>query len=709
MSLVLPRHALAACCLLIILFISHAAAGESSSASGELFASSNPTWLGSLSEVLEDPQRQWDLAEVIALPDRRWRTLPEDTLRLGHSPSAWWLRLRLRNDDAVSHALVVELASSRLDLLDLFLLQGEEVVAGYRTGDQRPFASRPLNHAQFAIPLELPPGEEARLYLRLDSLSRLFPALPLRFWAAEAFEAHRLQTNLGWGLYYGAGLGLLAYHLLLFLSTRDRRFGFYILYLGAFLLLHLGFVSGLGFQHLWPERPEWNKHFDILLPTLLHLPATALVTSFLKTRSRLPIWHRWLWGLTLALQACILTMYGLEPPPGQALGPALLWFVQLFIALNLLLVLLYVLAGWRVWRQGYPPAGYLVLGWSCFFLGVLVHHLSRLPGPLPANVLTDNSLTLGSSLELLLLALALGDHFNRLKAANLAAERRAHALQLTYAADLERQVAEQTQALRVAMAQSQDALEAERLAREEQRDFLATISHDLRTPVAVIDSIAQNLELEAEGRADPDPNRLRYARILQATQRLTGMLNEQLTEERFSLLRQGPRRIPCAPGELLEAAATAGRLLSGRHLIRVEVNPAGLPGVFLCDRELTGLALRSLVENAIKYTPPGSLVTLRAARAGRRESDGLWLEVADNGPGLRPEEMACLFDPYFRGAGALGQTGQGLGLPLARRMIQTQGGTLTAKCAPDQGCRFRVWLPGPRPYPFTGTKASPGG
>ena len=705
MPLVLPRHALATCWLLMLLAIGHATAGESMSANGELLASSSPTWLGSLIEVLEDPERQWDLAGVIALPDRHWQTLPEETLRLGHSPSAWWLRLRLRNDNAVSHALVVELASSRLDLLDLFLLQGEEVVAGYRTGDQRPFASRPLNHAQFAIPLELPPGGESRLYLRLDSLSRLFPALPLRFWAAEAFEAHRHQTNLGWGLYYGAGLGLLAYHLLLFLSTRDRRFGFYVIYLGAFLLLHLGFVSGLGFQHLWPTRPEWNKHFDLLVPTLLHLPATALVTSFLETRSRLPIWHRWLWGLTLALQACILIMYGLGPVQGQAPGPALLWFVQLFIALNLLLVLLYVLAGWRVWRQGYAPAGYLILAWSCFFLGVLVHHLSRLPGPLPANVLTDNSLTLGSTLELLLLALALGDHFNRLKAANLAAERRAHAVQLAYAADLERQVAERTQALRAAMAESQDALEAERLAREEQRDFLATISHDLRTPVAVIDSIAQNLELEAEGRADP--NRLRYARILQATQRLTGLLNEQLTEERFSLLRQGPRRTPCAPAELLEAAATAGRLLSGRHLIRVEVDPASLPGIFLCDQELTGLALRSLVENAVKYTPPGSIITLRAGPAGRRESDGLWLEVIDNGPGLGPEEVEYLFDSYFRGANAQGQPGQGLGLPLARRMIQTQGGTLTAVCAPGRGCRFRIWLPGPRPYLFTGTKASP--
>jgi len=707
MPLLLPFRALATCCLLIILAIGKATAGGAGSSDGEVAAGSHPPWLGSLIEVLEDPQRQWDLAGVTALPDRRWLKLHEDSLRLGHSPSAWWLRWQLRNDDQVSHSLVVELASPRLDLLDIFLLQDHEVLAGYRTGDQRPFASRPLDYHHFALPLELAPGAEAQVYLRLDSLAQLFPPLPLRIWEAQAFEAHRHQSDLGWGLYYGAGLALLLYNLLLFLSTRDRGFLYYTIYLGSFLLIHLGFVSGLGFQNLWPAHPEWNKHFDILLPSLHHIPSTALVTSFLETRSRLPLSHRWLWGLTLAMQTLILVMYGVDLYLVHAASPVIYGFVQLFIALNLLLVLLYLLAGWRVWRQGVAAAGYLVLAWCAFILGILIHHLSRLPGLVPFAFLTEHSLTLGSTLELLLLALALGERFNRLKEANLAAERRAHSLQLAYAADLERQVAERTQALRAAMAESQDALEAERLAREEQRDFLATISHDLRTPVAVIDSIAQNLELEADEHADP--NRQRYARILQATQRLSGLLDEQLTEGRFSLLRQGPRRTPCSPVKLLEAAAAAARLLSGRHLIRVEVDPAGLPVVLICDPELTGLALRSLVENAVKYTPPESLVTLRAAPAGRRESDGLLLEVVDNGPGLRPEEVACLFDPYFRGAGALSQPGQGLGLPLARRMMQTQGGALTAACAPGQGCRFRLWLPGPRPYPFTSAESPPHG
>lgn len=70
--------------------------------------------------------------------------------------------------------------------------------------------------------------------------------------------------------------------------------------------------------------------------------------------------------------------------------------------------------------------------------------------------------------------------------------------------------------------------------------------------------------------------------------------------------------------------------------------------------------------------------------------------MADTGPGLTPAELERLFDPLFRGVASQDQPGKGLGLPLARRVIQSQGGTLTALSRPGQGCRFRIWLPGPR-------------
>ena len=68
--------------------------------------------------------------------------------------------------------------------------------------------------------------------------------------------------------------------------------------------------------------------------------------------------------------------------------------------------------------------------------------------------------------------------------------------------------------------------------------------------------------------------------------------------------------------------------------------------------------------------------------------------MADAGPGLAEAELARVFEPHVRGAAAGRQTGHGLGLPLARRMIESQGGTLTAASRTGQGCRFRIGLPG---------------
>ncbi len=466
---------------------------------------------------------------------------------------------------------------------------------------------------------------------------------------------------------------------MLFLATRERNFLFYVIYLGAFLLVHLGFVSGLGFQNLWPERPGWNNQFDLLLPTLLHLPATLLVTQFLETRHRAPGWHQLLWGMTVLMLAIPLILYGLAFGQGGFSSPAVIGAIRVFILLNGLLLLLYLLAAWRVWRQGFGAAGYFTLAWSCLILGVLVHHLHRLPGLLPSGFLIDNSLTLGSTLEYLLLALALGDRFNQLKEARREAERREHALQRAYATDLERQVEERTQALREAMTQTQTALEGERLAREEQREFLLTLSHDLRTPLAVIDNIAQNLALEAA--EDDCQNRTRFDRILEASARMIRLLDDYLDEKRFSLLREGPRRLPCDWGRLLEEAAAAARLLSDQHRFQVEVG--GCPAGVLCDPELTALALRTLADNAVKYTPAGTRVTLSARRAGR------WRLAGGGGHRTRPDAGgagAPLRSPFPRRR-VPGPTRQGPGPAAGAPRDSIPGGH------PDRPVQARPGLP----------------
>ena len=636
-------------------------------------------------DLLEDPGQGLDLDAVVTLPDSRWQVNPHQDIQVGFSTSAWWVRFSLTNQTGQDQRRVLQVDWPLLDWVDLYQIHGAEVVGSWQTGDQRPFATRPLETHDFAFPLYLPAGETHQILLRLALSDGLYRPITLRLWDSRSFQIASQRRHVLGGAYCGALLALLLYHLLLFLSTRHRNFLFYALYLALMLTWNLGLL-GYGYQYLWPDQSWWNNQFNLLLSWLASLGATLFVVHFLETRRRTPWLHRIILGLTSIMTLPILvkmaSYLGLTPPLPLAYGG--------YLFTSWVLVLAYLAAGVLAVRQGFRPARWFVLAWSFLVLGVLVNGLGYLPGLIPHNFWTANSLNIGSTLEIILLALALGSRFNLLLDEKLAAERRTAELQAAHAATLELEVDERTCELRQAMAQVQVALDQERRVQAELREFLATVSHELRTPLAVVDTIAQNLEIDGE-QADEE-TRARYHQIQQVTARMSHLLDGYLDEGRFSLLRQGAERIPFDLWLLLEDAAQAARALAEGQQLRVEAGD--LPRTFPCDPTLTRLALHNLADNAVKYTPPGTQVILSGQRAGRRASDGVWLEVSDDGPGLAPEAMTGLFEPLVRGPTAGGKPGKGLGLYLAQRMIQTQGGTLTVTSEPGRGCRFRIWLPG---------------
>jgi K+-sensing histidine kinase KdpD len=146
-------------------------------------------------------------------------------------------------------------------------------------------------------------------------------------------------------------------------------------------------------------------------------------------------------------------------------------------------------------------------------------------------------------------------------------------------------------------------------------------------------------------------------------------------------------------GELLRDAAASARLLTDDHDLRIE--PLEDARAFACDPELTRLALASLADNAVKYTPSGTAVTLRARRKTEGAHQTLVLEVADAGPGIPEAERLGLGLAPMRGRAAAGVPGTGMGVLLARRMIEAQGGTLEILCPEDGGTVARIRLPAP--------------
>ena len=221
---------------------------------------------------------------------------------------------------------------------------------------------------------------------------------------------------------------------------------------------------------------------------------------------------------------------------------------------------------------------------------------------------------------------------------------------------------------------------------QQQKKFASMLSHEFRTPLSTIDGAIQRLEMT--GAHHDEATRKRYTKIQNAVDRLLAMLDEYLSPERMASI--GRRRQPneVSPLALLEHAAEQAQ--SRRAAVRVVEQ--GLPQWIRCDPAGMRLVLDILLDNAIKYTDDSDEITLVGKKA---TEGGIELSVSDPGAGIPADEIGKLFDRGFRGRVADGVPGSGLGLYMARAVVEVHGGTLTVENFTESGKKFRIWLPVP--------------
>jgi two-component system sensor histidine kinase KdpD len=214
--------------------------------------------------------------------------------------------------------------------------------------------------------------------------------------------------------------------------------------------------------------------------------------------------------------------------------------------------------------------------------------------------------------------------------------------------------------------------------------LLRAVSHDLRTPLASIKASVSGLRQTGAAYTDQDRAEL-LAEIEEEADRLDRLVSNLLDASRLEAGALKPRKRPNDFGELV--AAIVGRLeplLAGR---RVEVQiPEDLPQVS-CDYAQVDQVVTNLLENAAIHTKPPAGVLIRATRHG----DMVRAEVIDAGPGVRPEDRERLFRPFERGSSR--GRGSGLGLTIARGLVEAHGGRLWIEDASDGGARFVFTLP----------------
>jgi len=226
-----------------------------------------------------------------------------------------------------------------------------------------------------------------------------------------------------------------------------------------------------------------------------------------------------------------------------------------------------------------------------------------------------------------------------------------------------------------ALERSMSALDASVHA---QRQLVADASHELRTPVT---SLRTNIEIlqQAEDMDAHERGRL-LDDVVEQIEELSLLMNDLIDLARGEEPRADAEdmRLDLVVGEVVERA----RKRAPTTPLQAKLEPT----IVVAVPARLERAVSNLIDNAVKYSPPGQPVEIRL--------NGEQLTVRDHGPGISAEDLPYVFDRFYRGAEARGRPGSGLGLAIVRQVVSQQGGSVTAEPAPGGGTLMRLRLPG---------------
>lgn len=595
----------------------------------------------------QEPPGQADILDPAQACDYRQDAIRD--LPHGFTSDQHWLRLQLSNPTSRPVERWLEVGHPRLQQVVLYTRdQPNAPWRIERTGLAVPVAERPIRTQRLLLPIRVAADTTVTIYLRVKAQTHV--NLRLTLWQLPAYFAQQSRDQILQSLGMGGLMLAAVFTLLIYLKQRERAMLWLLASFVVEILLDASY-TGLLAAYFWPVHLPYPIRLHSLFVALTISFFILFVRDFLKTAEQYPWEDRLLVaGLGFILLALAATLVlGYARP------------IRLLTLTALISMAVSILVFFRAWRRGSGPAGYLLLSYL-LLLVMIIYRASHAFGWIS-----------GAPLQ----AFGYSWYFVLITPTTLLG------------------ILKRAETLRERLIRA----EADRQAHTR---FLAQMSHELRSPLNTVINYTRLLQRQ------PDPELLpaRAEAILASSRRLLGLIDDVLDHARLQAgqLRLDPEPLELAAflAQLSEDHQPATDQAANRLCVQADLDP---DTTLLADEQRLRQVLDNLLSNANRYCHDGQITLVCALLPPLGAAQRLSVQVSDTGSGIAPADQARIFLPFERGAHDRqhGRDGIGVGLAIARQLVQLMGGELHLSSRLGHGSTFSFTIPAPEVAPVVST------
>ncbi|MFJ2993070.1 ATP-binding protein [Pandoraea sp. NPDC087047] len=628
----------------------------------------SPLVLDTQLRMLEDPTGRLDAPQALAAAG--WRDVAPRMLNMGYSRSAFWLTGNVTNSGTAPVTRWLSVGIVRLEDIRFYAMPfgTTQPSVTWLAGHTVPLARHPVTSETSVFPITLAPGERLTFLLRIQTRSAV--SIVPQLWHPDDFRLSESRNAMIAMLLAGSMLSIALYAFVLGIARRDPVFVLLALTTVTQVAQDMAF-QGFLYRYVLPQGGEFIVRAPSFFSTLTAGAFSAMLLIFAGL-NRVALW-RWTYRAMIGIMMfmTLWVLFGDHRVAGAT-------HLQLLTVFNVIWVVSLI----DGWRRGFANARLSLLSFSPGCI-VLFWRLAIIKGLLPEDWLANTAMGWSTNISvLLMLTIIVAGRSRELVREQRAAQREVLQTRREEQARLANAVDARTRELQAALIAADEANSA-------KSDFLARISHDLRTPLTSIIGFADLVQ--SGGREDADRGRI----IRRSAHHMLAMVND-LIEYAGGGAADALHVAPVYTHAFIDGMVHEGMSLARKHdnAFLLDVR-APLPPLLALDAKRVRQVLGNLLDNAAKYTANGTITLSLSASPDATRADIVHVSfsVEDSGCGISSDDLPRVFEPFARFDRARRVPGVGLGLAIVQQWIERMDGTISIVSTPDVGTRVTFTLP----------------